>query len=94
MSLPVAVPTHLTRAEYLAWERKASFKNEYLNGEIIAMPGASQAHNRITVNLIRRFGNLLDVLKYSLYVGDLRFRIRLKTDEEFRPRAILVHQTD
>ena len=72
MSLPVAAPTHLTRAEYLAWERKASFKNEYLNGELIAMPGASRAHNRITVNLIRRFGNLLDELAYSLYAGDLR----------------------
>ncbi len=74
MSLPVAAPTHLTPAEYLAWERKADFKNEYLNRAIIAMSGASRAHNRITVNIILRLGNLLDDLEYSLYAGDLRVR--------------------
>ena len=38
------------------------------------MSGASEAHNRITVNMILRLGNLLDDLEYSLYVGDLRVR--------------------
>ena len=74
MSIPIAAPTHLSPAEYLAWERKADFKNEYLNGAILAMSGASEAHNRITVNMILRLGNLLDDLEYSLYVGDLRVR--------------------
>ena len=74
MSLPIAAPTHLSPAAYLAWERKADFKNEYLNGAILAMSGASEAHNRITVNMILRLGNLLDDLEYSLYVGDLRVR--------------------
>ncbi len=74
MSLPIAAPTHLSPAEYLAWERKATFKNEYLNGAILAMSGASEAHNRITVNIILRLGSLLDDLEYSIYVGDLRVR--------------------
>ena len=74
MSIPIAAPTHLSPAAYLAWERKAAFKNEYLNGVIRAMSGASEAHNRITVNMILRLGNLLDDLEYSLYVGDLRVR--------------------
>ena len=74
MSIPIAAPTHLSPAAYLAWERKAAFKNEYINGVILAMSGASEAHNRITVNMILRLGNLLDDLEYSLYVGDLRVR--------------------
>ena len=74
MSIPIAAPTHLSPAAYLAWERKAAFRNEYLNGVIRAMSGASEAHNRITVNMILRLGNLLDDLEYSLYVGDLRVR--------------------
>ena len=74
MSIPIAAPTHLSPAAYLAWERKAAFKNEYLNGVIRAMSGASEAHNRITVNMILRLGNLLNDLEYSLYVGDLRVR--------------------
>ena len=73
MSIPAA-PTHLSPAAYLTWERKAAFKNEYLNGAILAMSGASEAHNRITVNMILRLGNLLDDVEYSLYVGDLRVR--------------------
>ena len=43
----IAVQTQLTPEEYLAWERKAPFKNEYLSGQILAMSGASRAHNLI-----------------------------------------------
>ena len=41
----------ITTADYLALERKAETKSEYLNGHIYAMSGASRNHNRITVNL-------------------------------------------
>jgi Uma2 family endonuclease len=38
--------------EYLALERKAEYKSEYLNGEIFAMTGASRKHNLITTNIV------------------------------------------
>ncbi len=41
----------LTPEEYLALERAAETRSEYLDGEMIAMPGAGLNHNRITVNL-------------------------------------------
>ena len=47
----VAVQTYLTPEKYLAFEHKATTKHEYLNGQIIAMPRASFAHNFITVNI-------------------------------------------
>ena len=37
----IAAQTHLTPEEYLAFERKATTKHEYLNGQIVAMSGAS-----------------------------------------------------
>ncbi len=43
--------TYLMPEEYLTWERKQPFKNEYYNGQIIAMSGASRSHNRITVDI-------------------------------------------
>ena len=43
--------TYLTPEVYLTWERKQPFKNEYHNGQIIAMSGASRAHNRITLDI-------------------------------------------
>ena len=36
---PIAAPTYLTPKAYLELERKATTKNEYVNGETIAMAG-------------------------------------------------------
>ncbi len=41
----------ITAADYLALERQAETKSEYLNGYIYAMSGASRNHNRITLSL-------------------------------------------
>jgi Uma2 family endonuclease len=43
-----ALRTRVTPDQYLAAERKAAFKSEYLDGYITAKPGASLHHNRIT----------------------------------------------
>jgi Uma2 family endonuclease len=43
--------TYLTPEEYLAFERKAEYKNEYIDGEVYAMTGASRRRNLITVNI-------------------------------------------
>ena len=47
----LAAETLLTPEEYLALERKATRKSEYLNGEIRAMPRVNFAHNLITVDI-------------------------------------------
>ena len=49
-----AAHTFLTPEEYLAFERKATTKHEYLNGQIVAMSGASREHNLITGNMFNR----------------------------------------
>ena len=47
----LAAETIFTPEEYLALERKATLKSEYLNGEIRAMPRVNFAHNLITVDI-------------------------------------------
>lgn len=47
-----SVATHVSPEEYLERERQAENKNEYRNGEIVAMSGASRWHMRIVTNLI------------------------------------------
>ncbi|QEL15840.1 Uma2 family endonuclease [Limnoglobus roseus] len=48
-----AVPKRkMTAAEYLEIERKAAFKSEFYNGEMFAMAGASEPHNRVKENLV------------------------------------------
>jgi Uma2 family endonuclease len=71
-----AVPkTRLTPEQYLAIERKAAYKSEYYNGEMFAMAGASEPHNRIKDNLI---GELYGRLKGSgchSYSSDMRVKV-------------------
>ena len=62
-----AAQTYLTQQEYITLERKAipdadTVRSEYMNGEIIAMSGASLAHNLITGNV---FANLYIRLRGS-----------------------------
>ena len=75
MSTPIA-QTYLTPTEYLDWERKAITKHEYLDGEIVAMSGASNAHNIITMNTsYQLYDQLLD-RDCLVYASDMRVRVQ------------------
>jgi Uma2 family endonuclease len=70
-------PTHqpLTPQEYLALERVAETKSEYLDGFLIAMSGATPAHVLITANIVGElYAQLLD-RPCRVYSQDLRVRI-------------------
>jgi Uma2 family endonuclease len=68
---------YITPDDYLARERVAEIKNEYHDGQIYAMSGASRPHNLITVNLCRHIANQLADRPCELYVGDMRVRVDL-----------------
>lgn len=68
------VKTYITPEEYLAIERAAEYKNEYVNGEIFAMTGASRKHNLIAGNI---YGELRQQLKggpCEAYPGEMRVK--------------------
>ncbi len=73
--MPVAPLPRMAEAEYLAWEETQTEKHEFVNGEIVAMSGVSDAHNRVQVNLA---GALIPRLRGSpcrLNLSELRVRI-------------------
>ncbi len=43
---------HYTIDEYFAVEAMSPVRNEYFDGEILAMPGGSPNHNRISRNVL------------------------------------------
>jgi Uma2 family endonuclease len=43
---------YLTATEYLAIERQAETRSEYLDGEMFAMAGTSLSHSTIVGNLV------------------------------------------
>ena len=81
--------TYLTPEEYLVWERKQPFKNEYHNGQIVAMSGASRWHNRITVALTIHLGNQLMESECDVYASEMRVRTS-PTVSYFYPDVIVV----
>ena len=64
-----------TPAEYLALERAAEVKSEYLNGEIFLMSGASRRHNVIVTNIVRELSAQLRGRPCETYAIDMRVRV-------------------
>ena len=71
----LAARTYLTPEEYITAERKATLKSEYLNGEIVAMSGASDTHNLITMNASTALYNQLADRGCRVYASDMRVGI-------------------
>src|SRR5712691_1212035 len=69
------VKPFITPAEYLALERKAEYKSEYLNGEVFAMTGASRKHNLIVTNILISLGQQLRGRPCEAYSSDMRVKV-------------------
>ncbi len=68
------VKTYITPEEYLAFERKAENKNEYVNGEIFAMTGASRKHNLIALSIAGELRQQLKGKPCEVYPGEMRVK--------------------
>src|SRR5947207_549186 len=64
-----------TPQEYLAIERSSQQKNEYFNGEILAMGGASERHNLIVGNVFAALHGQLRNKPRKVYSSDMRVKI-------------------
>jgi Uma2 family endonuclease len=65
----------LTPADYLARERRAEHKSEYLDGQVYAMVGASRSHNRIVINLARELSTQLRGRACEVFISDMRVKV-------------------
>ena len=65
-----------TVEEYLVFERGAEEKHEYVDGQIIAMAGASREHNIISGNVFGELRNQLKGSNCEIYINDMRVRMK------------------
>lgn len=71
-----AEPTpQLSVQEYLRLERQAETKNEYLDGQMVAMTGATLRHNAIIAHVVAELAQQLRDRFCEVYPNDLRVRI-------------------
>ncbi len=73
MSSP-APETYITPEEYLALERKAIVKSEYLNEKIHIMPRVNFAHNLITVDIGTELNVQLRGQDWEVYMSNMRVK--------------------
>lgn len=81
--------TYLTPEEYLAIERRNEYKSEYIDGEMVAMTGASRKHNLITVNIIGLLHPQLRGRPCEAYASEMRVRVP-KTHSYLYPDLVVV----
>jgi len=78
MANQVVKQQFISEAEYLAGEKIADIKHEYIDGDVFAMAGASASHNRISLNVARKFGNHLEGKPCQPYISDMKVKIGTK----------------
>lgn len=78
MANRVTKTAFISEAEYLAGEKIADTKHEYIDGEVFAMAGASASHNRISLNVATLFNVHLDGKPCQPYISDMKVKVGTK----------------
>lgn len=73
--MSTAPKRYFSAAEYLALERKASYKSEFLRGEIFAMAGASKEHVTIVNNIGGELRARLKGRPCDVFGTDMRLKV-------------------
>ena len=74
----MSVPKRLRRVsveEYLEGEKDARVRHEYIDGQVFAMAGASDRHNRISLNLAAKLDGHLDDGPCEVFIADMKVSV-------------------
>ncbi len=61
--------------EYFEWELRQEERYEYIDGDLLEMPGVSDEHSQIIMNIILTLGNAVDLSRYALRNQGMRVQI-------------------
>lgn len=71
MSVPKKLQ-QLSVAEYLEAEKDSPVRHEYVDGQIFAMAGASDRHNRVSINLTSKLDDKLGDGPCEVFMADMK----------------------
>lgn len=74
--MKLAIENRISEEDYLAGEKIASMKHEYVAGEVFAMAGASKMHATIAGNLFSALRVHLRGKPCRAYVADMKVRVK------------------
>lgn len=61
--------------DYLAWEAEQSCRHEYIDGEVLAMSGASDAHGTAALNLAAMLRSALRGIPCKPFIADMKVHV-------------------
>jgi Uma2 family endonuclease len=92
MSLAARIP-HTSPDDYLIHEAASTVKHEYLDGQVVAMAGAGERHNRIAGNAFFRLRTATRGTPCGVFISDMKLRVA-DTNAFYYPDVMLVCATD
>ena len=84
-----AAEVYIPPEAYLASERRAKYKNEYIHGKVLPMSGANSAHNLITVDIATELNIQSRGQRCEVYASTMRVRTS-PTGAYFYPDVVAV----
>lgn len=78
----------LTEEQYLALERAAEFRSEFVNGEMFAMAGGTMRHSQLQRNILSAVDQALLDSECQVFTSD--FRVRVSADMSTYPDVTIV----
>ncbi len=91
---PTTKKIRLSPEEYLERERTSELKHEYDNGYVVAMVGASRAHNLIALTLAAEIKQHLGGTPCRTYMSDMKVRIQTDRHDLFYYPDVMVSCDD
>jgi Uma2 family endonuclease len=73
--MATAALNHMTPEEYLAQERQARFRSEFVGGHLLAMVGVSRPHSVLVSALVREIDTQVMERPCDVYSSDMRVKI-------------------
>ncbi len=82
---------HISIAEYLKFEENSQIRHEYLGGQIFAMSGGSEEHNRIALNIASLLKLHLRGTNCKTFISDMKVKIEIdaKADIFYYPDVMV-----
>ncbi len=65
----------MTVEDYFEWELRQERKHEYIDGAVYEMPGVSNKHSLISVNVMLAIGHAIDRSRFILHASEMRVQV-------------------
>ena len=87
MNLPAQIPS-LSADDYLEGEQRSDIRHEYVAGEVYAMAGAGERHNRISLNIAFHVRTATRGTLCGAFMSDMKIRVAA-ADAFYYPDVVL-----